>query len=132
MIWFVAVEVAGDSAAGFGYKPTMPSGELDRVLSGNAASHCAALFYGEWSELLEKGSADYIKGQGTMTFVTLNGRCYGITNEHVVGAKYTGPLRVDLGNRGRIAARTPVAGAPAHAPVQRKIHFSPSQRRRQW
>ena len=58
--------------------------------------HCAPIFIGSFKELLEKGSASYIAGQGTITFVEYEGRCYGITNEHVsnpqLNCKIDGPV----------------------------------------
>jgi hypothetical protein len=49
------------------------------------AVHCAAFMFGTFADLIQKGSAKYIQGQGTMTFVRQDNHFFGITNEHCLG-----------------------------------------------
>ncbi|HET6431694.1 hypothetical protein [Dyella sp.] len=58
--------------------------KLPREISRPTASHCAALFYGTLSNLIWKGSDNFIEGQGTLTFLRYKGHLFGVTNEHVV------------------------------------------------
>jgi hypothetical protein len=58
--------------------------QLPNELSKATGKHCAAITYGDLSDFIWKGSAKYIKQQGTITFIEYKGECYGITNNHVV------------------------------------------------
>lgn len=53
-------------------------------LAAEASQYCAAFFYGSFRGLIEQGSAASIGGQGTMTFLTMEGRYFGATNKHVI------------------------------------------------
>ena len=59
--------------------------DLSRNISEASSKHCAALFFNDLAEVLTKGSADTIDGQGTMTFLNYHDRCFGVTNQHVLG-----------------------------------------------
>ncbi|MBA3571030.1 MAG: trypsin-like peptidase domain-containing protein [Pyrinomonadaceae bacterium] len=58
--------------------------EISRSLSESTARHAVALFFGSFMDLVNKGSADYIKAQGTLTLISYRGLCFGVTNERVV------------------------------------------------
>lgn len=57
---------------------------LSPTISKVTTKHCAALMYGTVSDLIWKGSDGFIESQGTLTFVKLKGRLFGLTNQHVV------------------------------------------------
>ena len=57
--------------------------------------HCAAFFYA-WSfgEIYFRNDGeDYITKQGTLTFLEHDGRCYAVTNQHVVGENWQERLK---------------------------------------
>ena len=70
-----------------------PSDDLTR----STGKHLAAIFWGDIDDFVEfpsgmiytKGDCvDYIKEQGTITFVEFKGSCFGITNNHVIEDRY--------------------------------------------
>jgi hypothetical protein len=60
--------------------------ELPSHVSQATVRHCAAFMFGSFSDLINNGGGSgFIQHQGTITFVELDGRYYGITNEHCLG-----------------------------------------------
>jgi len=59
--------------------------DLSKEISKALAKRCAALFFNDLLEVFLKGSAGTIDGQGTMTFLRYRDRCFGVTNQHVLG-----------------------------------------------
>lgn len=57
-----------------------------RALTVSTASHCAALLVTEPNALFE-GTRGRILDSATMTFVSFEGQCYGVTNSHVLQPK---------------------------------------------
>lgn len=57
-------------------------------LSSATARHAVALLLGNRVDFLLKGSAEYIKAQGTLTLINHRGHCFGITNHHVVSKRH--------------------------------------------
>lgn len=59
--------------------------DLSKEISKESAKHCAPLFFNNLLEVILKGSSNTIDGQGTMTFIRYRNRCFGVTNQHVLG-----------------------------------------------
>ena len=55
---------------------------MNKFLSKNTAKHCAPLIIGNFVDFINEGGDKYITDQGTMTFVMLNRKCYGITSRY--------------------------------------------------
>jgi len=64
--------------------------DFPKKLSSTTAKHAAAIFYGKPVDFINKGSAEGIESQGTITFISYKGLCFGVTNEHVA-ENYDGP-----------------------------------------
>ncbi|WP_431099015.1 trypsin-like peptidase domain-containing protein [Polaromonas aquatica] len=67
----------------------MRSAEADRELSKKLTSttkkHIAPIFQVNPVHAAFAGTGGPMLGQGTMTFISYQGRCFGITNQHVIG-----------------------------------------------
>lgn len=69
--------------------------DLNSILLKETKRHCAAFFYA-WSFgqiYFRNPGDDYIKEQGTLTFVEHNNECYAITNQHVIGKNWQERLK---------------------------------------
>ena len=64
--------------------------DSNSILLKETKRHCAAFFYA-WSFgkiYFRSPGEEYIKEQGTLTFVEYKNECYAITNQHVVGENW--------------------------------------------
>lgn len=69
--------------------------DLNSILLKETKRHCAAFFYApSFGEIYFRSPGDdYIKEQGTLTFVEYKNKCYAITNQHVVSANWEERLK---------------------------------------
>lgn len=59
------------------------SGELSFNLTAATKQHIAPIFRANPLDVMIHGTSEDMRDQGTMTFVTYKGHCFGITNQHV-------------------------------------------------
>lgn len=60
-----------------------PSEQLSTKLTGATKLHIAPVFRVSPIEVMTQGTSEQMIDQGTMTFISYKGHCFGITNHHV-------------------------------------------------
>ena len=63
--------------------PQPPVTQTSTLLTTATAKHIAPIFQANPVEVMFQGTSEQMVNQGTMTFISYKGHCFGITNQHV-------------------------------------------------